>query len=282
MKEDNKYQSINQRINQSMRYYRVPSKVEKGAALDSLLNKINTSGTSSPKVTRTLSLPLWIRTTAAMAAAVVLAVIFWIVFASQNIKNQENEVVTLRLPDHSRVILTNESSISYSNFFWSRKLKLKGKAYFEVEKGNKFKVLTSKGNVEVLGTRFMVDENKDKLQVICFEGKVKASFNHSDVLLLAGCGINFSENENQVQLKEEELYPGFALFSGNYINTEMGTVLKDMEMFFGVQINNQTGQKRFFTGSMNTGNLDVALSILTGSLKLEYDHSGKNKVNIHK
>ena len=47
--------------------------------------------------------------------------------------------------------------------------------------------------------------------------------------------------------------------------------MEDMESFFGVRIENRAGQERYFTGTINTGNLETALSIVTVSLRLQYD-----------
>jgi transmembrane sensor len=267
MKKDNTYQSINQRINQSVRYYRVPSVVEKETALNSLLSRIKED---IPHQSRTISVPFWIRTVAAVAAVAIVVFVSGMLISSQNIRNEGNNVVSFRLPDQSRVVLANESSVKFNKFFWNRKVNLKGKAYFEVMKGSTFQVNTSKGNVEVLGTRFVVDEKNERLQVICFEGKVKATFGDEEVILVPGAGILFSPDEKQVPLSEIEEYPGIAMFSMQYNNAELGAVAKDMESFFGVQIKSIVKQPRYFSGTLNTGNLETALSILTVSLQLEY------------
>jgi transmembrane sensor len=279
MKKDITYQSINQRINQSIRYYRVPFTVGKDAALNSLLNRIKET---TPQQTRIMSLPAWTRTVASVAAVVIVVFVSGMLITSQKISNVGNIVVAFRLPDQSRVILANESSIRFNKLFWSRKVNLKGKAYFEVKKGSTFQVLTAKGNVEVLGTRFMVDDRNDRFQVVCFDGKVKASFNNDEVIILPGSGIQFSKDEEQVRLTENEEYPGFARFSAEYSSTELETVIKDLEIFFGVKIDNQILKTRYFSGTLNTGNLETALSIVTVSLQLEYKIQSDNSILIYK
>jgi transmembrane sensor len=267
MEKDISYQSINRRINQSVRYYRVPSTVEKDAALNSLLNAIKEE---TPQQKKIISLPAWTRTAAAVAAVLIVVFVSGMLISSQNIKNEGNKVFTFRLPDQSRVVLTSESSVKFNKWYWNRNVKLKGKAYFEVEKGSTFRVKTSKGNVEVLGTRFMVDEKNERLQVICFEGKVKASFGDKEVILVPGSGISLSSDQKQENMRENEEYPAFAMFSADYHNVELNRVVKDMESFFGVQIENHVRQQRYFSGTLNTGNLETALSILTVSLQLEF------------
>jgi ferric-dicitrate binding protein FerR (iron transport regulator) len=158
---------------------------------------------------------------------------------------------------------------------------LKGKAYFEVAKGSKFQVGTSKGSVEVLGTRFTVDDRNDQMQVVCFEGKVKATFKNEDVVLVPGAGIRFTPDQKQIPLNEKEEYPGFARFSKEYNNVELETVIQDMETFFGVQIDSRVKQPRYFSGTLNTGNLETALSIFTVSLQLEYKLQSDQSIIIY-
>jgi transmembrane sensor len=278
MNKDTTYQSINQRINQSVKYYRVPYTVEKDTALNSLLNRIKED---SPHHSRFISLPVWTRTVAAVAAVVLVVFVSGILITSQNIRNEEKEVVVFRLPDQSRVILANESSVNFNRFFWNRKVNLKGKAYFEVMKGRTFQVNTLKGNIEVLGTRFVVDDKNDQLQVVCFEGKVKTTFRGEEVILVPGSGIRFSPDQKQVSLNEKEEYPGIAMFSVEYNNAELVSVVKDLESFFGVQIDSNVKQPRYFSGSLNTGNLETALSIVTVSLQLEYKIQSDTSVLIY-
>mgnify|MGYP007017525220 CR=1 FL=1 len=119
MKKDKTYQSISQRINQSAKYYRVPYTVEKDTALNSLLNRIKED---TPHPSRFISLPVWTRTVAAVAAVVLVVFVSGILITSQNIRNEGNEVVVFRLPDQSRVILANESSVNFNRFFWKASL----------------------------------------------------------------------------------------------------------------------------------------------------------------
>jgi transmembrane sensor len=279
MEKDKTYQSINRRINQSVRYYRVPSSVEKDAALNSLLNSIKEE---IPQQKEIISFPAWTKRVAAVAAVLIVVFVSGLLISSQNIRNEGNKVVSFRLPDQSRIVLASRSSVKFNKWYWNRMVKLKGKAYFEVIKGSTFQVKTPKGNVEVLGTRFMVDEKNERLQVICFEGKVKATFGDKEVILVPGSGAIFSSDHKQVDLNEKEEYPGFARFSAEYNNAELNMVVKDMESFFGVQIDNNVKQPRYFSGTLNTGNLETALSILTVSLQLEYKFQNDRSVVIHK
>jgi ferric-dicitrate binding protein FerR (iron transport regulator) len=134
--------------------------------------------------------------------------------------------------------------------------------------------------VEVLGTRFTVDDRNEKLEVICFEGKVRASFRDGEKELVPGTGIEFSGSKNLKPISTKEEYPGMAKFSENYSNSGLDNVLKDMESFFGVRIENRTNSARYFSGTILTGNLDNALSIVTVSLGLNYKKIDEGKIVI--
>lgn len=278
MKESFINQSIIQRINQSVHRYSVPSEVEKDTALKSLLNKISERQRSEKVKTES---PGFIRFIASMAAVLVVGMVLWVAFGTKNIRNESLNVASFRLPDQSRVVLDSKSSVSFHRFFTNRKVKLTGKGYFEVEKGSRFRVFASGGFVEVLGTRFLVDRNQERLEVLCYEGKVKAAFHKDDEILPAGSGVKFTENEDKIKLTGKEPYPDFAMFEKQYHNENVRVVMNDIEQFFDVKIINQLDKQRYFTGSINTGNLDMALSIVTASLQVDFERLKKNNFRIY-
>ncbi len=81
----------------------------------------------------------------------------------------------ITLPDHSSVILSEHSSLSYKPGLWmiSRKVFLEGEGIFSVNKGGRFSVISVKGTTSVLGTRFKVHTRQNSYEVTCFSGKVK-------------------------------------------------------------------------------------------------------------
>ena len=102
----------------------------------------------------------------------------------------------------------------------------------------------------------------------------------SNQLLLPGNGVECSPGAKDELIKKEASYPDFALFNANYHNQALADILEDIRKFFGVEIDNRIANQRFFTGSIHTGNLETALSIITGSLELKYEITGKNFIRI--
>lgn len=78
-----------------------------------------------------------------------------------NIASKYASTETHNFKDNSVVTLNAGSSIEYDGSNWGevehgRQVKLTGEAMFDVQKGNKFEVITKNGTVEVLGTSFNV------------------------------------------------------------------------------------------------------------------------------
>ena len=93
------------------------------------------------------------------------------------------------LPDGSKVWLNASSKIVYHNSLWSsdRQIDLSGEAYFEVSKNKEkpFIVKTTKGDVEVLGTKFYISAyaTTDVFETSLIEGKVKVHTAYEDMTL---------------------------------------------------------------------------------------------------
>jgi ferric-dicitrate binding protein FerR (iron transport regulator) len=279
MKESLANQSFNQKISQSVHHFSVPSEVSKEAALESLLAKAG-SVMKSPAGKHDRSHRLLIVTS--VAASLIISLITWAILDNTMVRNDTLQAVSFRLPDQSRIVLSPGSSVRYREFPWNRKLRLEGNGYFEVVKGETFRVITYTGKVEVLGTRFLAGESDGNMQVICYEGKVRAVFKEQSETLTAGSGIRFTCEGERINADPEESFPAFAVFSGEYLNTNAETIVRELESFFGCRISYETDRPRFFSGSIRTGDPNMALSILTASLNLSFECDKNNRIRIFK
>lgn len=275
MKKDQKYQSINQRIDQAIRHYRIPSRLDNESALNLVLSKIEGRQTA-PNV---ISLPLWWKFAGA-AAVLLLALFLHLLLATVTFEGGSQQVATVRLPDQSRVVIDHNSRLEFRKYFWNRQVSLKGSAYFEVEKGSRFVVSTTAGKVEVLGTRFSVKEDENRLEVACFEGKVKTSSHGNHQLVEAGTAVTMTDGK-KTPVKISAEYPAYALFSRHYSNAELSAVVKDIDHFFGVETRLDIKTPRYFTGTLETGSLETALTIVTSSLQMNYQIGDKNQIRIY-
>jgi ferric-dicitrate binding protein FerR (iron transport regulator) len=124
--------------------------------------------------------PIWFR----IAAATILLAVCTLSFAkfhTTNITCLRGEHLVHNLPDGSIIQLNAESSIRYAPYWWyfTRSVQLEGEAFFEVEKGSRFAVVSKLGTTEVLGTSFNIYARKDQYRVLCTTGKVKVTAHKS-------------------------------------------------------------------------------------------------------
>ncbi|MBW6535655.1 MAG: FecR family protein [Mariniphaga sp.] len=281
MKDNKKYnQSISQKADQLIRNYQIVVNSGKEEVLGTLLKKIEEKERTTLIPVRKIS---WYRIGAASVAAVIAIIVtFWFLTASQTTEVNQGNTYAFRLPDESRVILHNGSSITYSKYFWNRAVKLTGSAYFEVEKGTGFRVKTSNGSVEVLGTRFLVEGMEKDLVVRCYEGSVKTSYEKESWILEPG--TQFSGKQGLAQKKNFETvtgFPAFAEFSKSFSNTPVSLVFQEIETFFGVDIKWKTPLDKNFSGSFKTGTLENVLQIVCEPLQLNYIFEDKYRIEIY-
>ncbi|MEL6925691.1 MAG: FecR domain-containing protein, partial [Bacteroidota bacterium] len=130
-----------------------------------------------------------LRYIASAAAVAILLISFWFLYnPATSIDAGVGEQLAHQLPDASVIQLNAGSTIEYKKGDWSkeRTVYLEGEAFFKVEKGSRFTVLTPSGKVEVLGTSFNVFARKGQLEVTCFTGKVRVSKDEQEVILTKG------------------------------------------------------------------------------------------------
>ena len=148
--------------------------------------KMKPSQTSGTKV---ILLP-WVKVAMAAAFALLIGIAAFLQLYTKNVGIPAGQHSQIYLPDQSLVKLNAQSSLSYKPLLWkfSRKVKFEGEAYFEVEQGKKFEVISNSGKTAVLGTSFNIYSRNNDYQITCVSGKVKvtASENNREAILLPG------------------------------------------------------------------------------------------------
>ncbi len=151
-----------------------------------MLSKIN--GEASNRKTKTVRLHTF-RFAAAAVIAILTGVSSIMYFYTKKVITQQAQVVEIILPDNSAVKVFAQSYLSYKPLWWkfSRSVKLEGEGFFEVQKGQKFEVVSRKGTTVVLGTRFDVYARGDAYNVSCTSGKVKVmEYMHLNEVTITG------------------------------------------------------------------------------------------------
>jgi len=228
--------------------------------MDALYQNItrNRNKANQPKVRK---LNPWMPRVAAMLILALGATFF---FFTTNTTSQiagTGERDTFLLPDNSEVVLNAGSEAEYKEFNWSknRKLELNGEAYFKVAKGKTFDVVTSLGTVTVVGTQFNVRARNGRLDVTCFEGKVKVTNGKETVFLTPGKTVAY-ENGKKLNLPDVSASgPGWINYETYFGKVRLQEVIREMERQYKVTINlNATVDKRF-NGTIPMNNIDTAL-----------------------
>lgn len=280
MDKNRNNQSISEKADRLIDHYQVQANSGKKEVLDTILNKIEAEYNVKEKPVRKIN---WFVASAISAAAtVVLLVVFYFFTATQTISAPSGKTFSYRLPDESRVILHDGSTAEFGKYYNKRHVALTGEAYFEVIKGEGFTVQTANGNIEVLGTRFLVADFDKQLKVQCFEGKVKTNYNNNTWILEPGTQFSGSTNSaTKEKLEKTTGYPEFAAFFRSFSNTPLTEVVSELESFFNIQIDLQAGHEKNFTGTFETGNPESAIRILCGSLQLKCKFTDKYRIIIY-
>lgn len=227
----------------------------------------------------------WIRIVASIAAVFVVGIgIFYMLTANQltTVTTSLAQKERVMLPDNSVVVLNGLSSISYNDKNWddNRTIVLEGEAFFDVEKGKQFDVVTHKGIVSVLGTEFNVRIRDSVLLVACYEGLVQISHQDQVIQLPAGNQyklVNDQGGKSSIVIAEPFWLKGMSVFE----RTALNKVLVELEKYYNITIDySDIDSTVLFTGAFEHDNLENALKAITEPLSLTYVIESNQKVII--
>ena len=191
------------------------------------------------------------------------------------------QTTSVDLPDGSKVTLNAESTIQYEGAD-ERTIKLQGEAFFDVEKGVPFKVITENGTVTVLGTSFNVKSRGEVFEVSCKTGEVAVSVDDSDQVnnLLPGEGLIKDVDTIRFTALNEDIIGKWSSGEFYFESKPLEEVLDELQRQFNVEVRSDTLEQRLFTGYFNNENLDLALMIICEPLGLLYEITNDDKVII--
>jgi ferric-dicitrate binding protein FerR (iron transport regulator) len=192
---------------------------------------------------------------------------------------------TIALLDNSEVILNAKSELTYNKENWKikREVHLKGEAFFKVQKGSTFTVVTDNGTVTVLGTQFNVNNQHKFFEVICFEGKVKVVNNNKNYILTPNRSIrNINGTASEETLNLSTIQPTWIDGESDFRSVPLNQVITSLENQFNVKINSNTIDSTIlFTGSFDNKNIDVALASVFSAINMKYTIKNKT-INLSK
>jgi len=221
-----------------------------------------------PEVRPTMSLYHY----AAIAATLLLFFgMFQFFVFSNHVETAVGKPMLLAMSDGSKVRVNANSRLEYPSLFkYNRKVCLEGEAFFEVEKGGSFKVETSIGTVEVLGTKFNVFARGSYFEVVCYEGRVKVVLNDKSEILENGQAIRLYKGNKETWI-EDDVQPHWLSGESSFLHAPLGQVLAQLESQFGHQVQYPKSLEHIrFTGSFTHSDLDISLKTICIPLNLKY------------
>lgn len=192
------------------------------------------------------------------------------------VKADSNEFLNYAFEDGSTIKLWPGSSISFDqdNYLDNRLINLEGEGFFDVEKGNSFRVKTDAAEIEVLGTSFNVwAADKKNTDIQCYTGRVRVTDkSNKSAILTAGKKIRVSENhlDKMVDFDLENHKNNATLKF--YDKAKINWVLSDLENLYDVKFDIAKELKnRRFSGAISAVELNKALSYLCETMQWAYE-----------
>ena len=227
-----------------------------------------------------------------------VALIFFVGLAIvlRNLLNNKNLIIKSTIPsqtiefvlkDSTKIQLGPGSTLSYdeATVGENREFQLTGQAYFDVPTPGPLVVHTTFGKVEVLGTRFLIEESvKDHSIIECYEGSVRVLHKASlkTKTIKAGESLKASYKALEAVEKITKVNPSWLEGYAQYKDTPLSTAFKDLELYYGVQF--QTSPSIDLTTLINAripvNNIDLCLQYLTNITKLNYEVTDNGVVQV--
>lgn len=193
-------------------------------------------------------------------------------------RGEKNEVY---LPDDSMVVVNALSEIAYNKNSWeeAREIELKGEAFFDVNKGSTFNVVTALGKVTVLGTEFNVKQRDNYFEIQCYEGLVQVTLPDNKIYKLpAGNSLRFMDNI-VTQGTVKELGPSWMMHNlSKFKSVPYFVVLQEFERQYNTTFSlHHVDKNQLFTGGFINNNIEEGIKSITLPLELSYSISEDKK-----
>jgi len=221
----------------------------------------------------------------AMAAsiALLLAVATFFRYYTRTIESPTGEHASLELPDGSMANLNAETTLRFHPYWWwaSREVKMEGEAFFEVKKGSSFKVSSSRGITEVLGTSFNVYARGVDYRVVCHSGNVKVTSTLSDEYVILSpemkAILNHEGDIKVSSLDQMEASPGWKNNMLMFSSVSLRLVFDEIERQYGIKIITPREMNLRYSGNFALDtSVENVLTLLCLPFDLRYENtSGK-------
>ncbi|MEN4761098.1 FecR family protein [Chryseobacterium sp. C39-AII1] len=184
---------------------------------------------------------------------------------------------SFQLPDGSIIELQPHSKLIVSENFGKkdRNVNFIGKGIFSItkDKTKPFRIAAGDFKVQVLGTKFFLDQKSEEKKVELFEGKVKIEHqNKITYLLPKEIWINGKGNEN-VHFYNPEKQKDFT-----FNNTEYAEAIQQLEKTYNIKISYPEKFSHKKVSGAFTGNLNEVLSVISFPFNLKPERKNSTEI----
>ena len=217
----------------------------------------------------------------AASVVLVLGVCLYLFLPRTQVFVAELENLELLLPDESTtVILAPGSKLTYKSFdSEDRKVTLSGLAYFDVIEKGPFAVEFEKGVLNVLGTRFAIDESMEEIVASCYSGKVMVDVGGATIELNKGDQGRLLETGWKTEEIKEESPLWVAGERRSFNNEPLTKVLDVLKNRYDVNFNTEeVSLDRRISTTIPFNNLEQACKLIFTPLNISHSITGKEVV----
>ncbi len=243
---------------------------------------------SAVKETRTIWMqPIFRYAVAACVTAIAVTAYFLLQSPLTEISTSPSQQEIVMLPDGSEVKMNGTSTLAFNEKTWAenRAVNISGEAFFQVKKGSSFVVNTDYGSVTVLGTSFNVKTRNQKLEVVCFTGKVNVASSNADRDLLPGDGVRVEQGSvtNSWKKDADAAQPswlnGLTIFKGT---VPLKEAVDELVNVFGIEVLEfNVADTTQYSGAFPHVSAASAVDLVLAPLKIQYEFdSAKNTLRI--
>ena len=268
-----------QQIGDNAKQIEIP-KVDQDALFLKIKDQIKVDEVTSAKV-----IPLWKKLASVAAISVAIFGVMTLFSSDVSIDSYHAIQLSHALPDGSQVILNSDSELEYdNNFNEERTLNLDGEAFFQVEKGKSFTVVTDEGEVAVLGTSFNVLARDGVFVVSCKTGKVQVSSKNQSKIITPGERIRFNNGIASLVEKVDPVKIDYWTSGESYFErAPLLEVISSLSHKYNVDIDlPKAYHSKLFTGSFIHSDLQKAIKMVLVPMGIKYEVSDDGKVKFTK
>ena len=193
-------------------------------------------------------IPVW-----GYAAGLLIPLLLFCHFYTVTEETMKGEQSVVSLPDRSVVTMNAESKLSYKPLEWfiSKKVKLEGEAFFEVNPGRSFSVQTAQTQVKVLGTTFNVYSRLETCRVTCLSGRVEVYAGKISAVLNPNMQAVINDKINVNNDVDNATATGWMQGKFVFIETPLQDVIAEVERQYNITVKPDYNPNHFYSGNFS-------------------------------